>query len=238
MTSRRLVVLLFLIITTDSRCFADIKKRLMLESSSSVFTTTGVPTDKLCDECTLCKCRPHDLLDFACSSIIATDNYHFCENFICMHPITCSQDTSPTTKTTTTTTTPRLPVTCNKTSLIEAVAVNRPVTHPLVSPCSDPYYSPPEALTIKYCALPLASGWTKGQKVVDFCHSNGTLPYTPISTFSHGHHGEISGVFLHCTDKGGFIMIAQSCTATPSVMDVNTAHDSLYHLQDFHFILI
>lgn len=74
-------------------------------------------------------------------------------------------DTSPTTKTTTTTTTPRLPVTCNKTSLIEAVAVNRPVTHPLVSPCSDPYYSPPEALTIKYCALPLASGWTKGQKV-------------------------------------------------------------------------
>lgn len=39
-----------------------VKKRLMLESSSSVFTTTGVPTDKLCDECTLCKCRPHDLL--------------------------------------------------------------------------------------------------------------------------------------------------------------------------------
>lgn len=33
-------------------------------------------------------------------------------------------------------------------------------------------------------------------------------------------------------------MIAQSCTATPSVMDINTAHDSPYHVQDFHFIII
>lgn len=43
-----------------------VKKRLMLESSSSVSTTTGVPTDKLCEECTLCKCRPHDLLGRSC----------------------------------------------------------------------------------------------------------------------------------------------------------------------------
>lgn len=199
MTSCRLVVLLILMITTDSRCFADNKKRFVLESSSSVSTTTSVPTEKLCEECTLCKCRPHELLDFACIDIIANDNYQFCEKFICMHPITCSQDTSP--ATTTITTTPRLPVTCNKTFLIEAVAVNHPVSHPLVSPCPDPAYSPPEALTIKHCALPLAYGWTKGQKVVDFCQSNGTLPYTPISTFSHGHHEAISGVFLHCTDK-------------------------------------
>ncbi|XP_061193414.1 uncharacterized protein LOC133201642 [Saccostrea echinata] len=135
-----------------------------------------------------------------------------------------------------TTIAPPLPVTCNKTSVITAVALNKPVGDSSASACTDPTYQSPESLVTRYCGIPLVSNWKQGQKVIDECQSNSASnrSYTPVSTFAHGHHDVMSGIFLHCT-TAGFAMIAQNCTTTPSV--VNITHGSLYHLQDFRFVL-
>ncbi|XP_062604911.1 uncharacterized protein LOC134266706 [Saccostrea cucullata] len=135
-----------------------------------------------------------------------------------------------------TTTTPPLPVTCNKTSIITAVALNQPVGDPSTSACPDTTFQSPESLLTNYCGIPLVSNWKQGQKVIDECHSNpnSTLSYTPVSTIAHGHHDIMSGIFIRCI-SGGFSMIAQTCTTTPSVL--NITHGSLYHLPDFRFVL-
>ncbi|XP_048769082.2 uncharacterized protein LOC125675467 [Ostrea edulis] len=179
----------------------------------------------LCNECTKCKCFPHATLDFSCA-VVENYGYGFCEQYICN--ITCP--------TATTTVSQPHPVTCNKTSAITAVALNQPVKNSSVSSCLDIYYQPPEALVTLNCGIPSVQSWKQGQKVVEACRSNfnTTLPYTPVSTFTHSHHDVISGILVHCTSEG-FTMIAQTCTSSPGVM--NITHNSKYHAQDFHFIL-
>ncbi|XP_078313075.1 uncharacterized protein LOC111104621 isoform X1 [Crassostrea virginica] len=249
MTSRQFSILVVVLFTLLTPGIAGRSKRFLAGSDMVTPTSSsesGVPIERLCYECTQCKCCPHNELDFACDSLISLNNFEVCEKYICNQTIICSGETckttsqttdKTTTQTTATTAGPSRLVTCNKTLVIEAVAINRPVSDPLASSCTDPAYSSPEALLTNSCGLPVASSWSKGQRVTDACRTNVTLTYLPVSTFLHGHHDTMSGIFLDCTSGGGFKIIAQTCTTTPSVLFINHTHGSTYHAQDFYFVL-